>query len=187
MREFDKLGLMRAWMDILDCLGIDPNDPNFVETPERIARMYDEIFAGLLEPNLEELENHLTKTFPCTYDQMIVEKGIEAWSTCPHHFVPVKYQVDFAYMPKDQVLGVSKPVRVVQILAKRPVLQEQLTQDIVDYLERVLEPKGVIVKVSGMHHCMITRGVKAQAEIITSALTGVFENPSVKAEFLSYL
>lgn len=190
MKQFNKLAIKDAWVKILCGLGIDhTNDPNFIETPDRITSMYEEIFSGLLDNNLEDLEDHLTRTFPCSYDQMIVEKGIETWGMCPHHFLPVKYQVDVGYLPNQAVLGLSKLPRVVQVLSKRPVLQEQFTKDIVEYLERVLKPRGAIVKVSGLHLCMIIRGVKSHGtETITSALTGVFrETASLKDEFLSFV
>lgn len=185
MQKFDEKTIVAAWTQILTGLGLDIKDPNFVGTPERISDMYKEVFAGLLTSNLEKLEDHLTRTFPCSYDQMIIVKDINAWSMCPHHFLPVQYNVHLAYLPNEQVLGLSKPARVVQMLAKRPVLQEQLTDDIVDYLERVLKPRGVAVQVTGVHHCMVTRGVKANASATTRALTGAFRDPFVKQEFLA--
>jgi GTP cyclohydrolase I len=190
MKEFDKLSIIAAWSEILRGLGIDYlNDRNFFDTPKRIADMYDEVFNGLLDESLEDLEDHLTKTFPCSYDQMIVEKGIETWGMCPHHFLPVKYMVDVGYLPSQDVLGLSKLPRVVQVLSRRPVLQEQFTEDIVNYLERVLKPRGAMVKVTGLHLCMVIRGSKSHGtETITSALTGVFrETPSLKEEFLSFV
>ena len=190
MKQFDKPAIAKAWETILTGLGIDfKKDANFIDTPNRIVEMYDEIFAGLLDGDIAELEDHLTKTFPCNYDQMIIEKGIDSWGVCPHHFLPVKYRVDIGYLPGHQVLGLSKLPRVVQILSKRPVLQEQLTQDIVDYLERVLKPRGAIVKVNGIHHCMVMRGVRSNnAEAITSAITGVFRYiPSLKEEFMAFV
>lgn len=187
MKEFNDIAIVAAWETILESLGIDhKNDPNFTDTPKRVMRMYHEIFEGLLDDNLKDLENHLTKTFPCSYDQMIVEKGIETWGMCPHHFLPVKYEVDIGYMPNEDVLGLSKLPRVILALSKRPVLQEQLTDDIVDYLVRVLNPKGVIVKVKGQHLCMVMRGVKSNNAIAyTSAITGVFKTaPALKEEFM---
>lgn len=190
MKEFDTIRIEQAWETILSSLGINYlEDPNFTQTPHRIAEMYKEIFGGLLDADLEELENHLTKTFPCSYDQMIVEKGIEVWGMCPHHFLPVHYFVDVGYLPSQQVLGLSKLPRVIQVLARRPVLQEQFTQDIVDYIERVLNPRGVIVKVGGLHLCMHMRGCKSHdTKSFTSALTGAFHDfPSLKSEFLSFV
>lgn len=186
MKEFDKERIVSAWETILECLGIDHlNDSNFKETPQRIAKMYKEIFAGLLDGDLEELEAHLTKTFPSTYHGIVSIKNIVVWGTCPHHFLPVEYVIDVGYVPNKTVLGLSKLPRVVQVLSSRPVLQEQLTDDIVSYLETALMPAGVIVQVKGRHHCMIVRGIKTpQAYATTSAITGCFVDiPSLKDEF----
>ena len=185
----EKQLIENAWATILENLHIDLEDPNFKETPKRIAKMYDEIFAGLKPENMELLENHLLKTFPCTNDEMVTIKGIETWSMCPHHFLPVHYWVDVAYLPDDKVLGVSKLPRVVDLLAKRPVLQEQYTQDIVDYLEQSLNPRGVAVRVKGVHLCMVMRGIKSfNSEVITTSMTGAFkDNLITKQEFLQLI
>lgn len=181
--------LENAWKAILECLNIDLEDPNFKETPKRIAKMYGEIFAGLKPENMELLDHHLSKTFPCTNDEMVTIKGIETWSMCPHHFLPVHYWVDVAYLPEDKVLGVSKLPRVVDLLAKRPVLQEVYTQDIVDYLARSLNPRGVAVRVRGIHLCMVMRGIKSfNSEVITTSMTGAFkDNLITKQEFLKLI
>lgn len=186
MKTFDHFKLVSAWHFVLEALGIDvENDPNFTETPERIARMYNEIFAGLLDGDLTELEDHITKTFPSTYEGLVAVKNIQVWGTCPHHFLPVKYIVSVGYLPSEMVLGLSKLPRVVELLAQRPVLQEQFTHDIVNYLERALQPKGVIAQVKGNHHCMVVRGIKQPDPwAYTSSITGVFhETPSLIAEF----
>lgn len=186
MKNFDKERIVSAWETILSCLGIDhKNDSNFIKTPRRIAKMYEELFAGLLDDDLNELEEHLTKTFPSTYHGIVAIKNIVVWGTCPHHFLPVEYVVDVGYVPDKAVLGLSKLPRVVQVLSRRPVLQEQFTDDIVIYLEKALAPSGVIVQVKGRHHCMIVRGIKTpQVYATTAALTGCFETtPSLKDEF----
>lgn len=186
MKTFDEQRIVSAWETVLECLGIDyKNDPNFTETPQRIAKMYGELFAGLLDGDLDELEGHITKTFPSTYHGIVAIKNIVVWGTCPHHFLPVEYVVDVGYIPNQSVLGLSKLPRVVQVLSSRPVLQEQLTDDIVSYLEKALAPDGIIVQVKGRHQCMIIRGVKTpEAHATTSAITGVFETtPSLKTEF----
>jgi GTP cyclohydrolase I len=180
MKTFDKFKLVSAWQFVLEALGIDyENDPNFTETPERIARMYTEIFAGLLDGDLNKLEDHITKTFPSVYSGIVAIKNIQVWGTCPHHFLPVDYVVNVGYLPGEKVLGASKIPRVVELLAQRPVLQEDLTMDIVNYLERTLQPKGVIAQVKGRHHCMIVRGIKkADTWMSTSSITGVFHQTS---------
>jgi len=185
VKQFDKDRIVTSWETILECLGIDhKNDQNFKETPTRIARMYEELFSGLLDGDLESLEDHLTKTFPSSYHGIIAIKNIHTWGTCPHHFLPVEYQIDVGYIPGKRVVGLSKLPRVVQVLACRPVLQEQLTDDIVSYLQRELCPDGVIVQIRGKHHCMIVRGVRSsESHATTSVVTGVFEQPGLKTEF----
>lgn len=180
MKAFNETKLMIAWQSVLESLGIDhENDLNFKETPQRIVRMYNEIFAGLLDGDLTELEDHITKTFPSSYEGLVAVKNIQVWGTCPHHFLPVEYYVNVGYLPSNVVLGVSKLPRVVEVLAQRPVLQEQLTHDIVNYLERSLAPKGVIAQVKGRHHCMIVRGIKQpNSWVSTSSITGVFHQTS---------
>ncbi len=189
MNDADIFKCESAWTFVLESLKIDVNDPNFVETPKRITKMYKEIFAGLLPEAMEELDTHLSKTFPCSNDEMVTIKGVETWSTCPHHFLPVHYWVDVAYLPQDKVLGLSKLPRVVDLLAKRPVLQEQYTQDIVDYLEKTLTPRGVAVKVQGVHLCMVMRGIKSfNSKVITSAMTGAFKESLIsKQEFMTFI
>lgn len=185
MNQFEEDKITAAWGTIIQSLGINPDHPDFKETPLRITKMYKEIFAGLLDGELSELEQHITKTFPSTYGGIVAVKNIKVWGTCPHHFLPVEYFVDVGYVPHDKVLGLSKLPRVVELLSSRPVLQEQLTKDIVNYLEEFLQPQGVIVKVRGRHHCMIIRGIKShESSAITSSITGIFEHtPSVKDEF----
>ncbi len=188
-KVFLKQSFEDAWTFILENLHIDLEDPNFKETPKRIAKMYEEIFAGLKPEKMEELDNELQKTFPCSNDEMVTIKGVETWSMCPHHFLPVHYWVDVAYLPDEKVLGISKFPRVVDLLAKRPVLQEQYTQDIVDYLEQSLNPRGVAVRVKGIHLCMVMRGIKSfNSEVITTAMTGAFkDNLITKQEFLQLI
>lgn len=188
-RTAEEVCIEEAWISVLENLHIDLEDPNFKDTPKRIAKMYEEIFAGLKPEKMEELDNELLKTFPCSNDEMVTIKGVETWSMCPHHFLPVHYWVDVAYLPDDKVLGISKFPRVVDLLAKRPVLQEQYTQDIVDYLEQALNPRGVAVRVKGIHLCMVMRGIKSfNSEVITSSMTGAFkDNLITKQEFLQFI
>jgi GTP cyclohydrolase I len=186
MKSFNDENIISAWKVILTSLGIDSiNDSNFKETPQRISKMYYELFAGLLDGDLTELEKHITKTFPSKYKGLVAVKNISVWGTCPHHFLPVEYTVDVGYIPTELVLGVSKLPRVVEVLAQRPVLQEEFTHDIVEYLDRALSPRGVIVQVKGRHHCMIVRGIKQpNTWVTTSDIAGVFsETPSLIKEF----
>lgn len=181
----DKDKIISAWSSIIEGLGLDLKDPNFQETPERIYRSYLEIFDNLNRASDDELELHLNKTFPSSYDQMIVASNITAWSFCPHHFLPVKYSISLGYMPHETVLGLSKLARLAITLAKRPLLQEQLTSDIVQCMQEKLQPKGCIVEVVGAHLCMAMRGIKStDSVVVTNALTGCFkEHSSLKHEF----
>jgi GTP cyclohydrolase I len=166
--------------------GIDPTDANFKETPERVTRMYDEYFRGSLESE-DKVKEILDKAFPCTYDEMVIVRRIRTHATCPHHLMPVEIECDVAYIPKKKSIGLSKLNRTVHLLARRLILQEQLTTDIADVLERHLAPKGVMVKIRGRHNCIRARGVKdLDSDTITSSVRGCFRDPLEKAreEFL---
>lgn len=171
---------------IMEAMDLDLNDPNFVETPRRVAKAYNEIFAGLSVDADAELERLLGVTFPAEYNEMILVKNIKAWGMCPHHFLPVEMDINFAYIPDNSVIGLSKMPRAIQLLAAKPILQEQLTTDIVDTFEKCLKPKGVIVQVVGQHMCMKVRGVKSHSsDVTTTAFLGCFENQTSRSEFFS--
>lgn len=188
MLEKNKQVIEDSFKQILEALGIDISDPNFQETPKRFAKSYAEIFRGLSEGSETELQDIFSKTFPATYNEMIVTKNIIAWSMCPHHFLPVRYDISFAYIPKHRVIGLSKVPRTIQLMAAKPALQEQLTTDIVTTFEKHLHPKGCIVRVSGEHMCMQMRGIKATDScVVTNAFVGCFENETSKAEFFRSL
>jgi len=164
--------------------GLDELGPNFRETPERVARAYCEIFSGLMA-NGEQVKEILAKTFPAKSSEMITVGPIEAWSVCPHHFLPLKMQVWLAYVPKKKVLGLSKLARLAELLAKKPALQEDTTAEIAEALQNGLYPRGVACLIRGRHLCMEMRGVKKAAVTTTTALRGVFFRPSVREEFLA--
>jgi len=167
-------------------LGLDLSDPNFTDTPKRVAKAYQEIFSGLIDVD-KQITNILQSSFPANNkcDEMIISVNNLIYSMCPHHLLPVEYLIDIAYIPSDKgyVLGISKLSRIAEILAKRPVLQETLTTDIGKAIERV-NPRGVAVKVKGNHFCVRMRGVKKQSSIITSYTSGSFRNnPATRNEF----
>lgn len=177
-----------AWEAFLDALGLDRIDPNLFGTPARVARAYSELLEGISIHAQREIDQILRVTFPCDYQDMITIRDIQCWGLCPHHFLPVEYHIDLAYIPTSTVLGASKLPRLAILLAKRPVLQEQLTHDIAQCLQRTTDPQGVIVSVRGRHLCMQMRGVKANSTMVTTALTGLFKtSPSAKAEFFAVL
>ena len=142
---------------ILEGIGEDPDREGLVETPDRVARMYEEIYGGLTE----DATGHLSRTFDVENDcQMILEKDITMYSTCEHHLLPFYGVVHIAYIPKERVVGLSKLARTVEVFARRPQVQERLTTQIADALVESLDPAGVMVVIEAEHMCMTMRGVK---------------------------
>ncbi len=165
-------------------------DDNFTDTPKRVSKMYNELFSGIKDTD-KQIQEILNSSFPANYDQMVLLKNIEVFSICPHHFLPVHYFITVGYIPSENgfVLGISKLARFVEILARRPVLQEQLTEDITRYLSTLKGNKGAGCIVKGVHYCMVMRGVKqTNATTITSSLKGVFfSKPEARQEFLELI
>lgn len=164
---------------------IQRNGPNFVETPQRVARAYMEVFDGLFD-NGDQITNILSRTFPSKGDEMVTVGPVEVWSMCPHHLLPVHMNVWLAYVPKKKVLGLSKLARLAELLAKKPAMQEDTTIEIADTLQSGLQPLGTACLIRGRHLCMEMRGVKKAAVTTTTALRGIFRsNGTAKAEFLA--
>jgi GTP cyclohydrolase I len=169
---FDREKIKKGVELILEGIGEDKTREGLLETPDRIARMYEEIFAGL-EMDTTEI---LSKTFTADNDEMVIEKDIVFYSTCEHHFMPFYGKAHVAYIPNGKVVGLSKLARTVEVYAKRPQIQEQLTGQVADALMQHLAPKGVIVMMEAEHMCMSMRGVKKPgSKTITFATRGVFE------------
>ena len=157
---------------ILEGIGEDPEREGLRDTPNRIARMYEEIFAGL---DMDAKEP-LSKTFSSENKEMVIEKDITFYSTCEHHFMPFYGKAHVAYIPDGKVVGLSKLARTVEVYAKRPQLQEQLTKQICDALMENLNPKGAIVMIEAEHMCMTMRGIKKPgSRTVTFAMAGAFE------------
>lgn len=177
---------------VLMLQGLDINlaDQNFRDTPDRIVRTYQEIFDGLDQAD-ERIDGILAATFPCEHEQMIVIRNVEVFSVCPHHFLPVHYNVTVAYMPgadrSGRVVGISKPVRLVELMARRPVLQEQMVDDIAEALMSIPGCSGSACVAEGEHHCMRMRGVRqSSASVIASSMKGVFiTDHAIRSEFMS--
>jgi len=190
MEEKDNKGIdvnviEKHFREILDKgLKIDIKDPNFIETPKRVARAYKEIFAGLNHTE-EEIKNIFKKCFPTNYKGIVFEKKITVFSMCPHHFLPIRYDVSVGYIPDGCGLGLSKLVRIIELLAKRPELQETFTQEIVELIEKHMHTLGAICMVKGEHYCMQMRGVKQKdVSTTTSAANGIFLNkPEMELKF----
>jgi GTP cyclohydrolase I len=173
-------------LEAIDELGYPvKTDFNFADTAKRAAKAMIE----LVRPTDEikaQIDEMLNRTFPAHYDEMVISKHNISFGMCPHHLLPVIYRVSVAYLPGERVLGISKLSRVVQLLAHRPVLQEDLTQELAALLHERLETRGSAAYVEGLHLCMAARGIEAhEARVVTSAVRGVFrENPATRQEFL---
>jgi GTP cyclohydrolase I len=168
---------------IMKELNLDLEDPNFEETPERVAKMYLELFHGLFEGS----EPKVT-TFPNEegYHHMVIERDIPFYSMCAHHFIPFYGHAHVAYIPAGRIVGLSKLARIVDFYACRPQLQERLTEQVASFLWSKLEPMGVMVVVEARHLCVEMRGVKKPGALTTtSALRGCFADRKVREEFLA--
>ena len=171
---------------LLSAVGEDPDRDGLQRTPERVARMYDELLAGYrVDP--EQMINDAI--FDVDYDEMVLVKDIEFYSLCEHHLLPFIGKAHVAYLPKGKVIGLSKIPRVVDLFARRLQVQERMTRQISDFLETTLHPHGVGVVIEGLHLCSMMRGVKkANARMVTSALCGTFSNNEVtRQEFLDHI
>jgi GTP cyclohydrolase I len=170
---------------ILTTLGLDLKDHNLAETDRRVAKMYMEMFHGL-----QEGAEPTVTTFPneeC-YSHMVMEKDIPFYSMCAHHLVPFYGHAHIAYIPNERILGLSKFARILEFYAKRPQLQERLTEQVVTFLVDKLEPKGAMVVIEARHLCVEMRGVKKPGALtVTSALRGIFHQKPVREEFLDLL
>ena len=176
--------IKEAVRTILAAVGEDPDRPGLKETPRRVAHMYMEMFAGLHT----DAGRHLETTFPETYDEMVLVRDIPFTSMCEHHLLPFSGVAHVAYIPNGKVTGLSKLARVVEEVAKRPQVQERMTQQIAELIDQRLETTGVAVVVSAEHSCMAIRGIKKPgSKTVTSALRGIFKESSTRAEFMSLI
>ena len=158
---------------LLEGIGEDVTREGLVETPDRIARMYEEIYGGMEE----DASEHLKKRFHVDNDAMVLEKDITFYSTSEHHLLPFYGKAHIAYIPDGEVVGLSKLARTVEVFARRLQLQEQLTGQIADALEKELNPKGVMVMIEAEHMCMTMRGIKKPgSQTVTIVKRGIFEN-----------
>jgi GTP cyclohydrolase I len=167
--------------------GDDPAREGLVETPARVARAYEELFAGYAVDPVDLLARSFEETGG--YDEMVVLRDIRLESHCEHHMVPIIGRAHVAYLPRDRVVGISKLARVVDAYAKRLQIQEKLTAQIANTIQEVLNPKGVAVVIESSHQCMTTRGVhKTGVTMVTSRMLGAFrDNPTTRREFLSII
>lgn len=181
--RIDLKRIERAVREILTAVGEDPDREGLIETPARVARMYAEIFGGLhIDPAV-----YLQKTFTQQHDEMVLVKDITFSSCCEHHLLPFTGTVHIAYLPDGRVVGLSKLARITEVLARRPQVQERMTEDLAELVMRELRPRGVGVIVEAAHSCMTIRGVKKPgAMTITSAMRGLFKtNPMTRNELMA--
>jgi GTP cyclohydrolase I len=183
--EVDGERIKSAVREILLAVGEDPEREGLRETPDRVARMYIEMFAGLHRDPRE----HLRKTFTQKYDEMVLVKDIEFSSMCEHHLLPFTGKVHVAYLPNGKLAGLSKLARAVETLARRPQIQEKMTEQLADLLMAELGARGVAVIIEATHSCMTIRGVRKPNSIATtSAMRGGFrDNPTTRSELLAHI
>lgn len=156
----------------LEGIGEDVNREGLLDTPKRISAMCEELFAGLKQTP----EEHLSKTFQAQNNEMVIEKDISFYSVCEHHLLPFYGKVHIAYIPDGKVVGLSKIARTVEVYARRPQIQEQMTAQIADAFVEYLKPKGVMVMIEAEHMCMTMRGIKKPgSKTVTYVCRGMFE------------
>jgi GTP cyclohydrolase I len=185
VRTVDQQRIREAVREILLAAGEDPDREGLRETPERVARMYAELFAGLHQDPREVLQ----KTFTQKYDEMVLVKDIGFSSLCEHHLLPFLGKAHIAYLPNGKIVGLSKLARAVEMLSRRPQVQERMTEELADLIMQELEPRGVGVVLEASHTCMTIRGVRNPGSICTtSAMRGAFQsNQSTRAELMALL
>ncbi len=181
----DKKRIENAVKEILLAIGENPQREGLIETPSRIANMYAELFSGI---NVEAMDL-MQVTFSEEHHEMVIIKDIPFYSMCEHHLLPFYGKAHVGYIPKGSVVGISKLARVVETLARRPQLQERLTGQIADSINKALMPIGVAVVIEAEHLCMTMRGIKKPGSlVVTSANRGAFRKyPATRAEFFSLI
>ena len=179
----DKDKIKQGVQLIIEGIGEDASREGLVETPDRIARMYEEIFAGLNE----DASVHLSKTFSTQNTDMIIEKDITFYSMCEHHFLPFYGKAHIAYIPNGRVAGLSKLARTVEVYARRPQLRERMTVQIADAIMENLDAKGAMVIIEAEHMCMTMRGIKKPgSRTVTISSKGIFtEDAELRNTFLT--
>lgn len=186
-KEKKKQELEKLFVQMFDVLEMDRvKDANIIDTPKRMAKMYvDELLEGTYS------EAPAITTFPNQkgMDQMIISGPIKLDSMCSHHFITISGSATIAYIPGDKVIGISKFSRIVRFFSRRPQIQEELTEQIADYIQKLMEPKGLMVFIKARHYCEIARGVREEnIWMTTSSVKGIFkDNASAKEEFFNLI
>jgi len=182
----DKSKIEKAIRQILEAIGDDPKRKDIIDTPRRVAEMYEEIFSGISQDPRKELEVVLDQK----HDEIILLKGISLYSVCEHHLLPFVGRVHIAYIPRQgRVTGLSKLVRVVDILSRRPQVQERLAAQIAEIIMSKLKPQGCMIVIEAEHMCMSMRGIKKPGTLtVTSVVRGIFkDNEKTRSETLALI
>ena len=183
-KEIDQDAIREAVSKMLVAFGEDPQREGLVDTPDRMARMYEELLAGYRTDPVALVNDAL---FEVEYDEMVIVRDIEFYSLCEHHLLPFIGRAHVAYLPRDKVVGLSKIPRIVDMFARRLQVQERMTRQIAEFIDELLQPLGVAVVVEGLHLCATMRGVKKHdARMTTSTMLGAFRhNLATREEFLN--
>jgi GTP cyclohydrolase IA len=181
--EIDQERVQESVLELLKALGEDPEREGLARTPERVARMYEELLAGYRIDPVAMVNDAL---FEVTYDEMVIVRDIEFYSLCEHHMLPFVGRAHVAYIPRGRVIGLSKIPRIVDMFARRLQVQERMTRQIADFINELLHPQGVAIVVEAQHMCSMMRGVqKHDASMTTSTMLGVFRTGlATRMEFL---
>ena len=176
----------RAVLDLLCAIGEDPNREGLLETPKRVARAYRELVSGHTTDPKQLLNNAI---FDIEYDDLVVVNDIEFYSLCEHHLLPFAGHAHVAYIPNKKIVGLSKIPRIIDMFSRRLQMQERLTRQIAEFLDEILEPRGVAVVMTGQHMCSMIRGVKKHdSNLTTSAMFGEFKHSGeLRSEFIMHI
>ncbi|MFN2176912.1 MAG: GTP cyclohydrolase I FolE [Anaerolineales bacterium] len=177
-------GIEQSIISLLEAIGENPEREGLMRTPQRVARMYEELLEGYRQDPISLVNDAL---FDVKYDEMVVVRDIEFYSLCEHHMLPFIGRAHVAYLPRERVVGLSKIPRIVDLFAKRLQVQERMTRQIAEFIDTLLHPLGVAVVIEGLHLCATMRGVKKHdARMTTSSMLGAFRNSlATREEFLA--
>ena len=181
---FDAERVKRAVVELISAIGEDPTREELAATPTKFSEAYAEFFKGVDQNPLEVL----AETFPAEHNEVVILKDIDFVSMCEHHLLPFTGVAHVAYLPNDRVIGLGRLPKLVELIAARPQLQENLTAQIADALEAGLSTKGVVVVLEARHHCVVSRGARQpEANTVTMAARGYYSEPAARAEVMGLI
>jgi GTP cyclohydrolase I len=181
---FDRARVEAAVVELINAIGEDPNREELKATPQKVAEAYQEFFKGIGQDPLAVL----AETIPAEHNEVVILKDIEFVSICEHHLLPFTGVAHIAYLPGERVVGLGRLPKVVELIGARPQLQENLTAQIADAIERGLDAKGVVVVIEARHHCVVSRGARQpEANTVTMAARGVYSEPVARAEVMGLI